>query len=129
MDTRIIEPHGFAIYPSTNGQAVAWLDNLNPSLATLKLTLDDGKEIINVAKDVGRIFGVGESFVAYMQEEAIILYFWEENRYARLTAGGEAGRLSGVAGNTVAWYDANDPSRAQDKVIVSEIDASMLQNN
>jgi hypothetical protein len=127
IDTTVIEPQGFAIYPSTNGQAIAWLDNLNPSLATLKLTLDDGKEIIEVAKDVGRIFGVGKSFVAYMKDEAIMLYFWEQDRYARLTAVGEAARLSSVSGNTVVWYDANDPSQSQDKVKVSVIDVSQIK--
>jgi hypothetical protein len=127
MDISVIEPKGLAIYPSTNGQAVAWLDNLNPSLANLKLTLDDGNEIIEVAKDVGRIFGVGKDFVAYMQDNAIMLYFWEAERYARLTAEGEAARLSSVSGNAVVWYDANDPSQSQDQVKVSMIDVSAIK--
>jgi hypothetical protein len=127
MDTLIIDPKGFAIYPSTNGQAVAWLDNLNPSVANLKLTLDDGEEIVMVASGVGRIFGVGDSFVAYMQDEAIMLYFWKQDRYARLTAEGEAGRLSSVSGNTVIWYDANNPNQSQDKVRISIIDESEIR--
>jgi len=127
VDTLIIDPRGFAIYPSTNGQAVAWLDNLNPSIANLKLTLDDGEEIIELASGVGRIFGVGDSFVAFMKDEAVMLYFWKQDRYARLTAEGEAGRLSSVSGNTVIWYDANNPSLSQDKVWISIIDESEVK--
>ena len=26
-------PNGFAIYPQTNGEVIAWLDNLDPSKA------------------------------------------------------------------------------------------------
>ena len=125
-----IDPVGFAIYPATNGSAVAWLDNLNPSLASLKLTLDDGKNVIDVAKNVGRIFGIGDTFIAYMQNDSIMIYFWEAKRYARLTAEGEAGRLSDicVAGNGVVWYDANDPSQTKDSIMVSFIDPSLIKD-
>jgi len=117
VEPDIVDPKGFAIYPATNGQVTAWLDDLNPSKAKLKLALDDDR-IIEIAEGVGRIFGVGDTFVVYMQNNQIMLYFWEINRYARITAEGEAGRLSDscVSGNRVVWYDAADPSRTKDLV-------------
>ncbi len=123
MDPFIIDPQGFAIYPVTNGRAIAWLNNLNPSKATLKLKVDSEQEIIDVATDVGRIFGIGDTFVVYMQNSEIILYFWEIHRYARLTPKGRAGRLSDtcVSGNVVVWYEADDPSRTKDRIRVSII--------
>lgn len=123
MDPIIIDPQGFAIYPVTNGRAVAWLNSLNPSKATLKLKVDNEQQIIDVATDVGRIFGIGDTFVAYMQNSEIMLYFWEIDRYARLTPEGQAGRLSDtcVSGNVVVWYEADDPSRTKDRIRVSII--------
>src|SRR5690606_26907906 len=54
IDPEILDPKGFAIYPVTDGKAIAWLDNLNPSEAHLKLTLDNGKTIIDVDENVAR---------------------------------------------------------------------------
>ena len=50
------------------------------------MTADDGKTIINIAYGVARPFGVGDDFVVYMQNDSIMVYFWEIDRYARLTA-------------------------------------------
>jgi len=130
IEPELIDPKGFAVYPATNGHVTAWLDSINPSKARLRLALEDGR-ILDVAESVGRIFGVGDTFVAYMQNNQIMLYFWEINRFARLTAEGEAGRLSDscVSGNRVVWYDANDPSRTKDLVretIVMQPDAEEL---
>lgn len=129
-DPEIIDPQGFAIYPATNGKVIAWLDNIDPSQANLKMTADDGKTIINIAYGVARPFGVGDDFVVYMQNDSIMLYFWEIDRYARLTAPGEKGRLSesGVHGNTVVWYDANDNNRTEDIVKVSVIEKALLDD-
>jgi len=124
VDPQLIDPQGFAIYPATNGKVIAWLDNLNPAEANLKMTADDGKTIKTIAYSVGRPFGVGDNFVVYMQKDAIMLYFWEIDRYARLTAPGQKGRLSesGVQGNIVVWYDANDNNRKEDIVRISIIE-------
>lgn len=130
IDPEIIDPQGFAIYPATNGKVIAWLDNLDPSQANLKMTADNGKTIVNIAYGVARPFGVGDDFVVYMQNDSIMVYFWETERYAQLTALGEKGRLSesGVHGNTVVWYDANDNNRAEDIVKVSIIDKTLLDD-
>lgn len=130
IDPEVIDPQGFAIYPATNGKVIAWLDNLDPSQANLKMTVDDGKTIINIAHGVARPFGVGNDFVVYMQNDSIMLYFWEIDRYAQLTGPGEKGRLltSGVQGNTVVWYDANDNNRTEDIVKVSVIEKALLDD-
>lgn len=130
VDPQIIDPRGFAIYPATNGKIIAWLDNLDPSQANLKMTADDGKTIITIAKGVARPFGVGDNFVAYMQDDSIMVYFWETETYARLTAPGEKGRLSasGIQGNTVVWYDANDNNRKEDIVRISIVEQPSKAN-
>lgn len=117
----LIDPKGFAIYPSTNGSTIAWLDNLDPQKASLKLTLD-GKDIITVATGIGRFFGVGDKFVAYTQEGKIMLYFWEEGQYAHINPKDTQGRLSqcSVSGNHITWY-SNPPRESQDIVNVTII--------
>lgn len=125
LKTTTIDPSGFAIYPSTNGSAIAWLDNLNPAQASLLLTLDGGETIRTVAEGVGRFFGVGEDFVTFSQQGTIKVYFWENSQTAVLTQEGESGKLSvsPVGGRTVVWYDFTDPNQRQDIVIRSEIPA------
>ncbi len=124
-----IDPKGFAIYPHTNGNVIAWLDDLDPNKARLMMTKDDGKAITVVAESVGRLFGVGDNFIVYTQGNTIMLYFWEIDRYARLTAPGEKGMLSKscVSGNIAVWYDASDPSRAKDGVKVNIIEQPSVQ--
>nr|MBO2494858.1 hypothetical protein [Clostridia bacterium] len=124
VEPQIIDPQGFAIYPQTNGQVIAWLDNLNPSDARLLMTRDDGKTIQVVAQGVGRLFGVGDKFIVYTQNDSIMLYFWEIDCYARLTKPDEKGMLSKacVAGNVVVWYDITDASQRKDKVRISIIE-------
>lgn len=124
IEPKIIDPKGFAIYPQTNGEVIAWLDNIDPSRARLLMTRDDGKTIQIVAQGVGRVFGVGDKFIVYTQNDSIMLYFWEIDRYARLTAPGEKGMLSKacVWGNVVVWYDISDPSQRKDKVKISIIE-------
>lgn len=124
VEPQIIDPQGFAIYPQTNGEVVAWLDNLDPSRARLLMTRDDGETIKVVAQGVGRLFGVGDKFIVYTQNDSIMLYFWEIDRYARLTQPGEKGMLSKacVSGNVVVWYEVSDPSQRKDKVKVSIIE-------
>lgn len=118
LDIITINPDGFAIYPATNGEAIAWLDSLNPAQANLRLTLDKGETIITVAEGVGRFFGIGEDFIVYTQQGRIKLYFWETRRFATLTKEGEQAKLSEfpVSGRTIIWYDATDPNRKEDDV-------------
>lgn len=117
-----VDPKGFAIYPSTNGEAIAWIDNLDPQKATLKLTLD-GKEIIDVAEGVGRFFGVGDNFIGYTQDNNIMVYFWEDGRYAHINPKGIDGRLSqcSISGKYIVWY-SNPPKESQDIVNISMIE-------
>lgn len=124
MEPQIIDPQGFAIYPQTNGKVIAWLDNLDPSEARLLMTMDDGRSIKMVAQGVGRLFGVGDKFIVYTQDDSIMLYFWETDRYARLTKPGEKGMLSKacVVGNVVVWYDISDASQRKDKVKISVVE-------
>jgi hypothetical protein len=124
IDIQSIDPGDFAIYPSTNGEAIAWLNSLNPAHATLKLTLDKGKTIMTVAEGVGRFFGIGEDFVVYTQQGRIMIYFWNAGRFATLTKEGEQGKLAElpVSGRTIIWYDATDPNRKQDNVKRSVIE-------
>jgi len=126
LNVQTIDPEGFAIYPATNGKAIAWLDSLNPAQAALRLTLDEGENIITVAEGVGRFFGVGEDFIVYTQQGAIMIYFWETRQYATLTKEDEQGKLAElpVSGRTVIWYDATDPNRKQDNVKRSAIEIS-----
>jgi len=128
VEPEIIDPKGFAIYPQSNGQVIAWLDNLDPSKAKLMMTRDDGQNITVVAESVGRLFGVGDKFIVYTQDDAIMLYFWEIDRYARLTKPGEKAMLSQmcVSGNTVVWYDVNDPARKKDQVKISIVEQPSL---
>lgn len=120
----LIDPKGFAIYPSTNGKAIAWLDALDPQKATLKLIID-GEEIIDIAQGVGRFFGVGDNFVAYTQNNNIMLYFWEDERYAHINPKGIQGRLSqcSINGNRITWY-SNPPKDSEDIVNISIIEES-----
>ena len=53
------------------------------------MTRDDGKTITAVAENVGRLFGVGDKFIVYTQNDAVMLYFWENDCYARLTGPGQ----------------------------------------
>ncbi|NLX71244.1 MAG: hypothetical protein GX024_10220 [Clostridiales bacterium] len=124
IQPQIIDPDGFAIYPQTNGEVIAWLDNLDPSRAQLKMTKDDGETITVIAENVGRLFGVGDKFVVYTQNDAIMVYFWESGRYARLTAPGEKGMLvkSCVSGNAVVWCNADNPNQQQDCVKISMVE-------
>lgn len=120
----IIDPNGFAIYPQTNGEVIAWLDNLDPSKAKLMMTRDDGKTITAVAENVGRLFGVGDKFIVYTQNDAVMLYFWENDCYARLTGPGQKGMLSKscVIGNAVVWCNADNPGQEGDIVYVSIVE-------
>jgi len=113
-----IDPDSFAIYPATNGKAIAWLDSLNPAQASLRLTIDKGETITTVAEGVGRFFGIGEDFIVYTQQGRIKIYFWETSRFATLTKEDEQGKLAElpVSGRTIIWYDATDPNRKQDIV-------------
>lgn len=122
-DPEIIDPKGFAIYPATYGEAVAWLDNIDPSKANLKLTLDRGKTIIDVAYGVARPYGIGDDFIAYMQDDKIMVYFWELDRYAVLNEPETKARLSqgGVYGDTVIWYGADNPNNKKDEVFLSKV--------
>jgi len=124
LDIQAIDPAGFAIYPATNGKAIAWLDSLNPAQAALRLTLDKGETIITVAEGVGRFFGIGDDFIAYTQQGVIKIYFWETSRYANLTKENEQGKLSElpVSGRTIIWYDSTDPNARQDSVRRSVIE-------
>lgn len=120
-EPELIDPKGFAIYPATNGEVIAWLDNLDPNEASLKLTLD-GNNIVTVANGVGRFFGVGDRFVAYTQAGTIMLYFWNEDTYAYITPKDVLGRLSqcSVSGNYITWY-SNPPKEKQDIVNITII--------
>jgi hypothetical protein len=122
LDPQIIDPNGFAIYPATNGKVIAWLDHMDPSKAALKLTWD-GVEVITVAECVGRIFGVGDKFVAYTQEGSIMVYFWETNTYARISDSDETGRLAegGVMGDKVIWYNMDNPNQNKDIICVTTV--------
>ena len=127
IDPERMDPKGFAIYPVTNGKAIAWLDNLNPSAANLKLTLDKGKTIIDVAQNVARPYGIGDGFIAYMKDDSVMAYFWELDRYAQLNKPGTKARLTqgGVSGNTVVWYSADNPNRKSDELYVSTVDKTI----
>ncbi len=118
LDIHTIDSGGFAIYPATNGKAIAWLDSINPAQANLKLTLDKGETITTVAEGVGRFFGIGEDFIVYTQQGRIKLYFWETRRFAILTKEDEQAKLAELpaSGRTIIWYDATDPNRKQDNV-------------
>ena len=118
-----IDPGSFAIYPVINGDVTAYLDSLDPANAKLMI-LTKGGEPVTVAQGVGRVFDVGEDFVVYTQNDAIMLYFWDLDRYARLTPEGQKGLLSRscVDGHTVIWYDANDPNNKGDTVFISTVE-------
>ncbi len=123
VDPEIIDPKGFAIYPATYGKAIAWLDNLDPSNANLKLTLDNGKTIIDVAHGVARPYGIGDGFIAYMKDDCVMVYFWELERHAQLNKPGTKARLTqgGVQGNTVIWYSADNPNQKNDELFISTV--------
>ncbi len=129
IDPEILDPKGFAIYPATNGEAIAWLDNLNPSEASLKLTLDKGKTIIDVDEKVARPYGLGDGFIAYMKDDAVMVYFWELDRYAQLNKPGTKARLTqgGVYGNKVVWYCAENPNDKKDKLYISTVEKPTQQ--
>lgn len=129
VDPEILDPKGFAIYPATNGEAIAWLDNLNPSEASLKLTLDKGKTIIDVDEKVARPYGLGDGFIAYMKDDAVMVYFWELDRYAQLNKPGTKARLTqgGVYGNKVVWYCAENPNDKKDKLYISTVEKPTQQ--
>lgn len=118
-----IDPGSFAIYPVTNGEMIAYLDNLDPANANLMLLRKGGKPV-TVAQGVGRVFDIGEDFVVYTQNDTIYLYFWELERYAQLTPEGQKGLLSRscVNGHTIVWYDANDPNNKGDTVYISKVE-------
>ncbi|NLN42479.1 MAG: hypothetical protein GX160_11020 [Clostridiales bacterium] len=124
VDPEILDPKGFAIYPATNGKAIAWLDNLNPSEAHLKLTIDNGKTIIDVDENVARPYGIGDGFIAYMKDDAVMVYFWELDRYAQLNKPGTKARLTqdGVSGNKVIWYCAENPNDKKDQLYISTVE-------
>lgn len=124
IDPEILDPKGFAIYPVTNGKAIAWLDNLNPSEANLKLTLDMGRTVIDVDENVARPYGIGDGFIAYMKEDAIMVYFWELDRYAQLNKPGTKARLTqgGVSDSKVVWYSADNPNEKKDHLYISTVD-------
>ena len=118
-----IDPKGFAIYPATNGRAIAWIDNLNPKEATLKLTLD-GENIIDVDEGIGRFFGVGDNFIGYTKGDDVMVYFWEEEKYAHINPKDVAGRLTSsesVKGQYILWY-SNAPNESKDIVNISVIE-------
>ena len=118
-----IDPGSFAIYPVINGDVIAYLDSLDPANAKLMI-MRKGGEPETVAQGVGRVFDVGEDFVVYTQNDVIYLYFWDLERYARLTPEGQKGLLSKscVNGHTVIWYDANDPNNKGDTVFISTVE-------
>lgn len=124
IDPEILDPKGFAIYPVTDGKAIAWLDNLNPSEAHLKLTLDNGKTIIDVDENVARPYGIGDGFIAYMKDDSVMVYFWELERYAQLNKPGTKARLTqgGVYGNKVVWYCAENPNDKKDQLYISTVE-------
>ena len=70
------------------------------------MTKDDGETITVIAENVGRLFGVGDKFVVYTQNDAIMVYFWESGRYARLTAPGKRGCWSNHVFPAMRWYGA-----------------------
>lgn|GEM_PF-1297766 len=118
-----IDPGSFAIYPVTNGDVIAYLDSLDPANANLMIVRKTGTPQ-KVAQGVGRVFDVGEDFVVYTQDDAIMLYFWDLDRYARLTPEGQKALLSKSCanGHTVVWYDANDPNNKGDTVYISTVE-------
>jgi len=118
-----IDPGSFAIYPVTNGDVIAYLDSLDPASARLMITRKTGEPQM-VAQGVGRVFDVGEDFVVYTQNDGIMLYFWDLDRYARLTPEGQKALLSKSCANgqTVVWYDANDPNNKGDTVYISTVE-------
>lgn len=130
VNPEILDPKGFAIYPATNGKAIAWLDNLNPSEANLKLTIDNGKTIIDVDENVARPYGIGDGFIAYMKDDAVMVYFWEIDRYAQLNKPGTKARLTqgGVYDNRVIWYCAENPNDKKDKLYISTVEVPAEQN-
>ena len=123
VDPEIIDPKGFAIYPVTNGKAIAWLDNLDPSDANLKLTLDNGKTIIDVDQNVARPYGIGQDFIAYMKDDCVMVYFWDLDRYAQLNSPDSKARLTqgGVSENRVVWYSADNPNKKADELFISTV--------
>lgn len=118
-----IDPGSLAVYPVTNGDVVVYLDGLDPTNANLMMTRKGG-EPVTIAHGVGRFYDVGSDFVVYTQNDEIFLYFWDIERYARLTAEGQKGRLSQACanGNTVVWYDFNDPNAKDDIVYVCTVE-------
>lgn len=119
----------FAVYPVTNGNAIAYLTHLNPAKASLKLTLDQGNSAITVAENVGRFFGLGNDFIVYTQQGHIKIFFWDRKQYADLTVSGEPAKLSEhtASEDSIVWFDMTDPNRSQDEVNVSKIISQMIE--
>ena len=77
------------------------------------MTRDDGKTITAVAEKCWEAVWRRNKFIVYTQNDAVMLYFWENDCYARLTGPGQKGMLSKscVIGNAVVWCNADNPGQ------------------
>jgi len=110
----VYKPGTYVHEPIGNDQVLVWLDGNKSPDAHLLLTTDR-KTVKEVAQGVTS-YGLGENFLVYGKDQAIWVYFWEDDTYGRLTGEGEKAILPSVQGKTVLWYDITDEESEKDMI-------------
>ncbi|MGI6706049.1 MAG: hypothetical protein ACOX6S_07225 [Clostridia bacterium] len=110
----LYRPGTYVHEPIGNDRVLVWLDGNKSPDARLLLTMDR-KTVKEVAQGV-TCYGLGENFLVYGKDQAIWVYFWEEDTYGRLTGEDEKAILPSVQGKTVLWYDITDEESEKDMI-------------
>ncbi|MDP2892344.1 MAG: hypothetical protein Q8O09_04330 [Bacillota bacterium] len=100
------DPGTYVNDPMTNGVVTAWSDGNKSPAASLYYCLRNGTPV-KLADNITQ-YGVGTNFIAYTKEEALWLFFYDEQKHCRLTLQDEKAMLGDVLGDKVVWFDVTD---------------------
>ena len=114
----IYETDTYVHDPKTNGRAAAWIDTNGTTSSNLYFTSDvrnNDTRPIQIASGVTQ-FGIGDTYVAYVKDASIYLYFIATQETYKLLPENEYGVLMSVRGNTITWLNTTYNTRNKDEI-------------
>lgn len=108
---RTFDPGLYAYAPVTNGEAVAFTDQLGTDGA---LYLSVGGAMQKKIADNVYSYGLAQNFLAWCEKGCVYVYFWEDDQTYMVSRPGEYAMLTTISDHAVAWFDITAEKRERD---------------
>jgi hypothetical protein len=105
--------------PLTNGNVWAWIDTNHEPIQNLYVKYGDQVKLVSQSTLDGIITSdcLGDDMLVYTKGGHIWVYFYESEKYGRVTADGETGRQPVTYGRRVVWFTDSEEGKDQLKVV------------